>query len=220
MCHRSFAKHARGAPALDEAELRGHCEELRRQLRQRVGHRRVEVLHVGEAAVEHRARGGAVEVRQRRAEQPLELRVAVGVADAVALEDVQRSDRVIAEAWDLTFGLVEGDVEASLMTALAENVPLQEAGRQHPRLLVISRANRSVRNFSAFIDSLSDGQQPPADLLKTAGYLYRTTAVYGNGKFGIADYGRLKENPDFRHPFSAQMSAVYVLRQFSICSFN
>ena len=133
-----------------------------------------------------------------------------------ALDDSQRSDRVIAEAWDLTFGLVEGDVEASLMTALAENVPLQEAGRQHPRLLVISRANRSVRNFSTFIDCLSNGQQPPAELLKTAGYLYRTTAVYGNGKFGIADYGRLKENPDFRHPFSAQMSAVYVLRQFSI----
>ena len=30
------------------------------------------------------------------------------------LDDSERSDRVIAEAWDLTFGLVEGDVEDDL----------------------------------------------------------------------------------------------------------
>jgi hypothetical protein len=132
------------------------------------------------------------------------------------LDDAQRSDRVIAEAWDLTFGLVEGDVEDDLMSSLSENVPLQEAGRQHPNLLVISRANRSVRNFSSFVEQLSQGRQPAESLLKTAGYLYRTTAVYGNGKFGIADFARLKDNPDFRQPFSAQMTAVYVLRQFSI----
>lgn len=132
------------------------------------------------------------------------------------LDDTQRSDRVIAEAWDLTFGLVEGDVEDDLMASLSENVPLQEAGRQHPNLLVISRANRSVRNFSSFVEQLSQGRQPAESLLKTAGYLYRTTAVYGNGKFGIADFARLKDNPDFRQPFSAQMTAVYVLRQFSI----
>ena len=132
------------------------------------------------------------------------------------LDDAQRSDRVIAEAWDLTFGLVEGDVEDDLMMSLSENVPLQEAGRQHPNLLVISRANRSVRNFSSFVEQLSQGRQPAESLLKTAGYLYRTTAVYGNGKFGIADFARLKDNPDFKQPFSAQMTAVYVLRQFSI----
>lgn len=132
------------------------------------------------------------------------------------LDDTQRSDRVIAEAWDLTFGLVEGNVEDDLMASLSENVPLQEAGRQHPNLLVISRANRSVRNFSSFVEQLSQGRQPAESLLKTAGYLYRTTAVYGNGKFGIADFARLKDNPDFRQPFSAQMTAVYVLRQFSI----
>lgn len=132
------------------------------------------------------------------------------------LDDADRSDRVIAEAWDLTFGLVEGDVEDDLMASLSENIPLQEAGRQHPNLLVISRANRSVRNFSEFVAQLGEGQQPDDSLLRTAGYLYRTTAVYGNGKFGIADYARLKQNPDFRHPFSAQMTAVYVLRQFSI----
>ena len=132
------------------------------------------------------------------------------------LSDDQRSDRVTAEAWDLTFGLVEGDVEEALMCSLAENLPLQEAGRQNPQLLVISRANKSTRNFDAFVTALSRGQQPSIDDLKSAGYLYRTTAVYGNGKFGIKDYSRLRDNPDFRQPFAAQMIAVYVLRQFSI----
>ncbi|MEK9808632.1 MAG: hypothetical protein VW373_11375, partial [Halieaceae bacterium] len=132
------------------------------------------------------------------------------------LDDALRSDRVIADAWDITFGLVEGDVEESLMESLAENIPLQEAGRQHPRLLVISRANKSLRNFDNFVNQLASGQQPSPESFTEGGYLYRTTAVYGNGKFGIADYGRLRNNPDFRHPFSAQMTTVYVLRQFSI----
>jgi hypothetical protein len=132
------------------------------------------------------------------------------------LEDARRTDRVIADAWDLTLGLVEGEVDAALMESLAANVPLQEAGRQHPRLLVISRANKSQRNFEAFVSALATGRQPDIDYLKEAGYLYRTTAVYGNGKFGIADYDRLKQSPDFYQPFSAQLAAVYVLREFSV----
>ena len=132
------------------------------------------------------------------------------------LTEEKRSDRVIADAWDLTFGVVEGDVEDALMESLAENLPLQEAGRQHPQLLVISRANKSKRNFEHFVEQLASGEQPNPQDLKTAGYLYRTTAVYGNGKFGIKDYFRLRDNLDFRQPFAAQMIALYVLRQFSI----
>lgn len=132
------------------------------------------------------------------------------------LDDARRTDRVIADSWDLTFGLVEGEVDGLLLEALAANVPLQEAGRQHPRLLVISRANKSLRNFEAFVSALAAGRQPDVSYLKEAGYLYRTTAVYGNGKFGIADYDRLKGNPDFYLPFLAQMAAVYVLREFSV----
>ncbi|WP_088743436.1 hypothetical protein [Cobetia sp. QF-1] len=139
-----------------------------------------------------------------------------GVIFSQALEDAARSDRVIAEAWDVTFGVVEGDVDDALLEQMAANVPLQEAGRQHPRILVLSRANRSLRNFSSFLDALSAGHQPQPEWLTNVGYLYRTTAVYGNGKFGIADYDRLKDNADFHRPFSAQMLAVYLLRHFSI----
>ncbi len=48
------------------------------------------------------------------------------------------------------------------------------------------------------------------------GYILRTTAVYGNGKFGIADFKLLENNPDFNQSFSAQMCAVYMLREFSL----
>ncbi|GAA3896446.1 hypothetical protein GCM10022228_04060 [Halomonas cibimaris] len=139
-----------------------------------------------------------------------------GVIFSQPLDDEARSDRVIAEAWDVTFGVVEGEVDEALLEQMAANVPLQEAGRQHPRLLVLSRANRSLRNFDAFTRALAEGYQPDPAWLTRAGYLYRTTAVYGNGKFGIADFGRLKDNPDFQRPFSAQMLAVYLLRHFSI----
>ena len=132
------------------------------------------------------------------------------------LDDDQRTARVIAEAWDLTFCLLEGEVDADLMSALSANVPLQEAGRQNPRLLVISRANKSMRAFETVSAALASGQQPDIEHLKEAGYLYRTTAVYGNGKFGIADFDRIKGYQDFSQPFSAQMAAVYILREFSV----
>lgn len=128
----------------------------------------------------------------------------------------KRSDRVIADQWDVTFVLVAGDVDAAQLADLARNVPLQEAGRFDARVLVLSRANRSLRNFDRFLAALAEGQQPDPHQLAEVGYLYRTTAVYGNGKFGIADFGCLQGNPDFNQPFSAQMFTVYLLRHFSI----
>lgn len=128
----------------------------------------------------------------------------------------KRSDRVIADQWDVTFVLVAGDVDPAQLADLQHNVPLQEAGRFDARVLVLSRANRSLRNFDRFLAALAEGQQPDPQQLAEVGYLYRTTAVYGNGKFGIADFGCLQDNPDFNQPFSAQMFTVYLLRHFSI----
>ncbi|ROL70786.1 hypothetical protein [Pseudomonas vranovensis] len=128
----------------------------------------------------------------------------------------KRSDRVIADQWDVCFVLVAGDVDDTQLADLQRNVPLQEAGRFDARVLVLSRANRSLRNFERFVSALAEGTQPDPRQLADVGYLYRTTAVYGNGKFGIADFGCLQHNPDFNQPFSAQMFTVYLLRHFSI----
>jgi len=134
--------------------------------------------------------------------------------DEIADED--RNDRVIAEKWDVTFALVYGDVDVDLLSRLRTNVPLQEAGRNPNKVLVLARANKSVRVFEHLVSHLAKGQQPNAKELAEVGYILRTTAVYGNGKFGIADFGWLETTEDFNQSFSAQMCAVYILREFSL----
>lgn len=132
------------------------------------------------------------------------------------LDDDLRSDRVIAEAWDVAFCLFEGDPSEDELAELRANLPKQEAGRCWPKVLVLSRANKSVRNFEYVVDSLANGAQPDPKRLAKVGYLYRTTAVYGNGKFGLADYEKLQRRQAFMGSFRAQMFTVYMLRQFSV----
>ncbi|MFT6139489.1 MAG: hypothetical protein ACJAXN_000679 [Psychromonas sp.] len=132
------------------------------------------------------------------------------------IADNERNDRVIAEKWDVTFALVYGYVDVSLLEKLRSNVPLQEAGRNPNNVLVLARANKSVRVFEHIVSHLAKGVQPNPKDLAEVGYILRTTAVYGNGKFGIADFKLLDKNPDFEQSFSAQMCAVYLLRAFSL----
>ena len=110
----------------------------------------------------------------------------------------QRSDRVIAHAWDSTFALVDGVADADTIERLAANVPKQEAGRVSAGELTLSRANRSVRLFDHVVERLAAGEQPDRDRLDEVGYLMRTTAVYGSGKFGLADRERIAERPELR----------------------
>ncbi len=137
------------------------------------------------------------------------------IAFSNEISDFERNDRVIAEKWDVTFALFEGEINQNLIDQLRINIPLQEAGRNLNNVLVLSRANKSVRIFEHILDSLAVGKQPDYKELSKVGYVLRTTAVYGNGKFGISDFSLLKDNPDFSQSFRAQMCAVYILRVFS-----
>jgi hypothetical protein len=136
------------------------------------------------------------------------------VAFAHDLPDALRSDRVIAEAWDATFALVDGTPDRADLDRLEANVPKQEAGRVSDRELVLSRANRSVRLWSHVVDSLAAGRQPDPEELEEVGYLMRTTAVYGSGKFGAADRATLAGRPVMGGPFRAEMLAVWLIRAF------
>jgi hypothetical protein len=128
----------------------------------------------------------------------------------------QRSDRVIATAWDATFALFDGDPAEDDLDRLEANVPVQEAGRVTSSELTLSRANRSVRLFAHVVDRLAAGEQPDADQLAATGYLMRTTAVYGSGKFGAAAYETLAGRPETSAPFQAEMLTVWLIRSFSI----
>ena len=133
------------------------------------------------------------------------------------LDASSRSDRVIAEDWDMTVTLCEGQVDDGRLAELQANVPLQEKGRVDTRCFVLSRANKSVRNFEAVVSRLAAGQQPDLDDMAKVGYLYRTTAVYGSGKFGMADWDKVKTRwPDFGSPFDAEMFSCWMIRHFSL----
>jgi hypothetical protein len=138
------------------------------------------------------------------------------VAFSHALAAEKRTDRVIAEEWDATFALYDGMPDSAEIERLRANVPLQEAGRYLGSELVLARANRSVRLFDAVVSALAGGRQPDTAAVETTGYLMRTTAVYGNGKFGIADRDRIKNRPELRGPFRAEMLTVYLIRVFTI----
>jgi len=133
------------------------------------------------------------------------------------ISDDERNDRVIATKWDLTMALVEGEVDHQYIEQLRLNVPKQEAGRVDSRVFVLSRANRSARNFNYVIDVLSQGNQPDIDKISKVGYLYRTTAVYGSGKLGMADWEKVhSKHKDFARPFAGEMFVCMMLRNFSL----
>ncbi len=136
------------------------------------------------------------------------------VAFAHDLPPGQRSDRVIATAWDATFTLFDGIPTQADIDRLSQNIPLQEAGRVNEKSLSVSRANRSVRLWEHVVDTLSQGRQPDPGMIDAVGYLMRTTAVYGSGKLGASDYEAVSERPELRVPFQAEMLSVYLTRTF------
>ncbi len=125
-----------------------------------------------------------------------------------------RSDRVIATAWDATFTLFDGIPTEADIIRLARNVPKQEAGRISDRELSLSRANRSVRLWDYVVDCLAQGSQPDPARIHEVGYLMRTTAVYGSGKFGAADREQSAARDECRGPFQVEMLSVYLTRAF------
>ncbi len=138
------------------------------------------------------------------------------VAFSHDLPDHKRSDRVIATAWDATFTLFDGIPTTADLDRLQQEVPKQEAGRISDSELSLSRANRSVRLWQHVIDKLSSGQQPDRDQVEAVGYLVRTTAVYGSGKFGAADRLTICQRAEVRGPFQAELLSVWLIRAFSI----
>ena len=138
------------------------------------------------------------------------------IAFSHELKDDLRSDRVIAKAWDATFTLCDGEVDEEQITRLSSNVPMQEAGRISEAEIVLSRANKSVRLFSHVRECLAKGVQPNANMINQVGYLMRTTAVYGAGKFGAADLDCWAGRSEFSGSFQPEMLTVWLIRSFSV----
>jgi hypothetical protein len=149
-----------------------------------------------------------------------ESRVYSLICFANELNENERSDRVIATKWDAAFTLYDGVPTKKDIDRLRKEVPKQEVGRLSYKELTLSRANKSVRVFEHVVESLSNGKQPDIKLLSEVGYLYRTTAVYGSGKFGLADRFRIKNRKEICGPFRLEMMLVYLVRQFTFDQVN
>ena len=132
------------------------------------------------------------------------------------LNDKERTDRVIAEKWDTAYALHIGKISSKDYHRLKQNIPLQEAGRNSPNELILSRGNKSVRLFEKVVESLSRGKQPNIKEFNRVGYLLRTTAVYGSGKFGLSDFTRTSNKTYFHQPYRAEMLTLYLIREFSV----
>jgi len=139
---------------------------------------------------------------------------------ASELASNERSDRVIATKWDTAFVLHDGIPTKEDIERLRNNVPKQEVGRMSYKELTLSRANKSVRIFDHVVENLSAGKQPDINIINEVGYLYRTTAVYGSGKFGLADRYRIKDRPEINGPFRLEMMLVYLVREFTFDQVN
>ncbi|SFS20327.1 hypothetical protein [Yoonia litorea] len=137
------------------------------------------------------------------------------VAISTDLPPEMRTDRVIATAWDTAYVLYDGVPTAEEIARIVASAPKQEAARFTARDLVLSRANKSVRLFDHVTSALKAGKQPDAAKIRETGYLMRTTAVYGNGKFGIADRAHIAARPGMGGPFMAEMLTVWLIRGFT-----
>lgn len=137
------------------------------------------------------------------------------VAVSTDLPADMRTDRVIATAWDTAYVLYDGVPDAQDIARIIEAAPKQEAARFTAKDLVLSRANKSVRLFAHVTEALRRGVQPDEAMIRDVGYLMRTTAVYGNGKFGIADRAHIMDRPALGGPFMAEMLTVWLIRGFT-----
>ena len=131
------------------------------------------------------------------------------------LNPQERSDRVIATKWDASFCLYKGIPTYAQIKKLESQVKIQEKGRFDKNVLVLSRANKSVTLFEHVVNSLSNGKQPSKNKIIKTSYLMRTTAVYGNGKFGIADRDLIANIKELNPPFQVEMLTVFLIREFS-----
>ncbi|WP_423181289.1 hypothetical protein [Arthrobacter sp. NyZ413] len=138
------------------------------------------------------------------------------IAFCSTLAESERTDRVIADAWDVTAALIEGNLTPEREAQLRVNVPVQERGRADPETIILTRANRSARFFDYVSDCLASGFQPDVDTIGPSPYLIRSTAFYGNGKFGLKEFTDIPADHPLAVPYRSQMLAAWLLRELSM----
>lgn len=137
------------------------------------------------------------------------------LALTTTIDESAHTDRVIADRWEITAAVAEGPLTTELREMLRREIPLQERSRLDHRVLTLARGNRSVRFFQYLVDSLAEGRQPDPDLVADSGYIMRSTAFYGNGKFGMRSFAGYEPGHPLGAPYRAQMLCAWLFRELS-----
>lgn len=137
------------------------------------------------------------------------------IAITQTLPEDAHTDRVIAERWEITAALVDGAADDDVVAHAREHVTRQEDGRLDPRFLVLTRGNRSVRFFDLLVDRLAAGRQPEPDEVGDSAYIMRSTAFYGNGKYGMRSYDGYAPDHPLAASYRAQFLAAFLYRELS-----
>lgn len=131
------------------------------------------------------------------------------------IDESERTDRVIAERWDVSAALIRGDLDPRRLATLRREVPRQEHGCADAETVVWTRANRSARHFDRVVERLAAGRQPDRHALGWSAYVLRSTAFYANGKFGMSSFEELADCSPLAAAYRAQMLAAWLLRELS-----
>lgn len=137
------------------------------------------------------------------------------IAFTTTISEDQHTDRVVADGWEISAALFEGVPTRDDLDMLRHQVPLQEAGRFDPRVLVLTRGNRSVRFFQYLVDCLATGSQPEPGQVADAGYILRSTAFYANGKYGMRSFDGYPADHELAVPYRAQFVTAWLFRELS-----
>ncbi|HTU54111.1 MAG TPA: hypothetical protein VMF62_09085 [Acetobacteraceae bacterium] len=131
---------------------------------------------------------------------------------AVPLEE--KTDRVIGVKWDAMGVLCIGEPTEARLREMRREMPKQKTGRADADTLMWLRGNKSTRSFEAAVAALAAGRQPDPAILRSTGYLFRTTAFYGNGKLGTMPFAALRRLGILPEPYHAQIMSAWLLREF------
>ncbi|MBV9417807.1 MAG: hypothetical protein JO363_22675, partial [Solirubrobacterales bacterium] len=137
------------------------------------------------------------------------------VAFSQVIDESERTDRVIADRWDVSAALIRGNLDSRRLATLRREVPRQEYGCADAGTVVWTRANRSARHFDRVVERLAAGRQPDRRALGWSAYVLRSTAFYANGKFGMSSFEELADCPPLAAAYRAQMLAAWLLRELS-----
>ncbi len=137
------------------------------------------------------------------------------VAFLQSLPEDAHTDRVIADRWEIAATLIEGELDDDTWTTLRVEVPAQERARLDSRMLTLTRGNRSVRFFDYLVNELAAGRQPDPSKVGDAGYIMRSTAFYGNGKYGMRSFHGYEAAHPLAASYRAQFLGAWCFRELS-----